>query len=66
MKYQLFNDTDGILASPSTFDSAEEAARAVAQLRRRFEEQGYYLTAHGTKIGPAEVRLTIVPAKRKH
>jgi len=63
MKYQLFNETDQIMASPSKFATKEKAAAYAETLRKRFIMQGYYLTAAGTRIRPEDLKLAIVPAE---
>ena len=60
--YHLFNETDQILAHPRKFASKNDAEAAAEKLRGRFKEQGYYLTAQGTRISPDEVRLVVIPA----
>ena len=60
MKYQLFNFTDGILASPRLFDSEEQAASA--RERWLMERAGSsYRTGSGTYIDPQQVILEIQP-----
>jgi|CXWL01.1.fsa_nt_gi hypothetical protein len=61
MKYQLFNETDQLLASQNIFDSEEKAKAYADTLRQRFLAQGYYLTTRGTRIRPEEVKLIVVP-----
>lgn len=62
MRFQLFNKTDEILASPETFASKEKAEACAQTLRQRFVAQGYYLTTHGTRIKPEDVKFVVLPA----
>jgi hypothetical protein len=61
MKFQVFNETDRILASPKTFATKEAAEACADELRRRFVAQGFYLTATGERIRPEDVRLVVLP-----
>lgn len=56
----VFNDTDGVMASPFEYGSIAEAKRFIKEFRARFKGQGYYLTAEGLRIPPKEVELRIV------
>jgi hypothetical protein len=58
--YQLFNETDGLPASPETFKTREQAEACAKRFRERFAVQGYYLTAGGERIPPREVRLVVI------
>ena len=62
MKYQLFNETDQLFASPEVFGTRKEATACANRLRQRFVAQGYYLAASGVRIRPDEVKFVIVPA----
>ena len=58
-RYQVFNHTDGVWASPFPM-TLEEAEAFVQEFPRRFLRQGYYLTAAGQRIRPEDVELEIV------
>ena len=60
--YQLFNETDGVFATPATFKTRKQAEACADKFRDRFGVQGYYLTAAGERIAPSEVVLRVVPA----
>lgn len=60
--YQLFNETDGVFASPETFLTRADAEVFADKFRNRFASQGYYLTAGGERIPPSAVVLRVVPA----
>jgi uncharacterized protein YcgL (UPF0745 family) len=60
--YQLFNETDQILAAPETFATKELAQVCADKLRKRFASQGFYLTVEGKRIPPESVKLVVVPA----
>lgn len=59
--YAIYNATDGVFGDPRTFETEAEAAAAASEFRERFRAQGYYKTADGFRIDPAEVELEIVP-----
>lgn len=61
--FLLWNDTDGVYASPDQFTTEAEAERFAAKFRARFAAQGYYLTADGLRISPADVELIAVPVE---
>ena len=59
MDYRVFNATDGVYASPDVFDTAG-AEEFCSQFRRKFKMiQGYYKTADGERIDPADVKLVL-------
>jgi len=60
----IFNRTDSIYFDPRTFATQAEAAAAAAaeDHRAAYATQGYYLTADGFRIDPADIELEIVPA----
>ncbi len=58
-RYRVVNHTDGILGSPLTFGSREDATAAMAQLRDLFRTRGYYLSAKGARISPDAVDLRV-------
>lgn len=60
--YQLWNDTDKILAAPDSFETKEQALECAKKLRKRFVVQGFYLSAEGRRIAPEDVRLLVIPA----
>jgi hypothetical protein len=55
-KYLIFNETDGIYASPEEFTN-EEADEFIKNFPERFERQGYYKTGDGRRIDPNQVVL---------
>ena len=55
----VFNETDGVVASPDKM-TLEEAQRFVQDFPLRYKAQGYYLTADGCRISPEDVRLAII------
>jgi hypothetical protein len=59
--YQLWNETDHILAAPDMFKTQEQALACADKLRKRFASQGFYLTAEGKRIAPEAVKLVVVP-----
>jgi hypothetical protein len=59
--YQLFNETDGVFASPDTFKTIAQAEAYAGKFRKRFTSQGYYLTAGGERIAPSDILLRVVP-----
>ena len=58
-KYQVYNETDGILASHARM-SLEQAQLFVKEFPEKFQSQGYYQTADGTSIDPKEVKLYLI------
>ena len=60
--YQLWNETDQILASPDVFETQLQARACAEILLKRFSVQGFYLTAEGKRIAPDAVKLVVVPA----
>ena len=61
--FKVWNETDGILASPGGFKTRQAAEVFIKTFRKRFEIQGYYQTAGGERITPAEVNLVVRPTK---
>lgn len=59
--YQLWNETDNILAAPDMFKTKEQALACADILRKRFASQGFYLTTEGKRIAPEAVRLVVRP-----
>lgn len=60
-RFMVLNRTDGVFVHPVAV-TLSSALRLVRQFPRRFERQGYYLTAAGKRIRPQDVSLSIVPA----
>jgi len=58
-RYQVFNHTDGIWASPTPM-TREEAEAFVREFPKRYERQGFYLTASRERIRPEDVELELV------
>ncbi len=59
--YQVFNETDGVFASPQTFKTIPQAEEYAKKFRERFAAQGYYLTARGERLAARDVRLVARP-----
>lgn len=60
-QFLVYNDTDGVFASPSSM-SLEEAYWFVKDFPKKYQGQGYYLTADGFRINPEDVVLVILEA----
>lgn len=60
--WMIFNSTDSVYFDPRTFATKEEAAAAAEDHRAAYATQGYYLTADGFRIDPADIEIEIVPA----
>lgn len=58
-RYRVYNRTDGVPAAPYSM-TREEAEEFVRLYPKRFEQQGYYLTASGHRISAESVELEIV------
>ena len=61
--FLLWNETDGVYASPEEFKTEGEAETYAREFRKRFAAQGYYKTADGTRISPEDIELVIEPVK---
>ncbi len=61
-EWMIFNSTDSVFFDPRTFATKEDAAAAAEDHRAAYATQGYYLTADGFRIDPADIELEIVPA----
>ena len=59
--FSLWNETDQVFASPDRFRTRKAATAYAASFRERYKPQGYYLTAGGYRISPADVELVILP-----
>ena len=59
---KVFNQTDGVFASPKTFPNDEAARLFIDEYLKTFIKQGFYLTASGDRIAPKDVQLFIQPA----
>ena len=57
--FLVFNNTDEVLAAPYLM-SRGEASKFIMAFPKRFNGQGYYLTACGVRISPEDVELVIV------
>ena len=57
--YTVFNQTDGIYATPDTFRTRRNAEKFIRSFRRRFIAQGFYLTFRRERIAIDEVQLEI-------
>lgn len=62
-RYQVFNHTDGVWASPFPM-TLEEAEEYVKGFPGRYERQGYYRTASGGRIRAEDVELEVVECDR--
>lgn len=60
--WMIYNSTDAVYFDPRTFATKETAAAATEDHRAAYATQGYYLTADGFRIDPADIELEIVPA----
>lgn len=58
-KWIVMNDTDGIQASQSVFTDRQSANDWMVEFPKRFYKQGYYKTAHGEKIHPDDIKLSV-------
>jgi hypothetical protein len=63
MKYLIFNQTDGIYASPIEFNTKEAAIRYTEKLRDKYRSQGYYLTSDRHRIPPEAIDYSIKKIK---
>lgn len=61
--FRVWNETDGIHASPNSFPSRASAQKFIDEFRKRFKIQGYYAAADGTRIPPDQVELEIISSK---
>jgi len=64
VKFQVFNATDGIPATPGSFTTIERAKRFIVEFRARFEASGY-LTSSCERIPASEIRLEIITSESK-
>lgn len=62
--YRLLNETDQIMAAPDVFKTKAQAEAHADKLRLRFVAQGYYLTADGRRVAPADVKLVVVHSSK--
>ena len=60
-EFIVMNQTDGIPAYPQTYKTRDAARKAIKAFRKRFEKQGFYKSAAGEEIKPADIKLEIVP-----
>ena len=60
--YLLWNEEDGLPASPDLFRTEEEARAYARAFRARYEHQGYYLAADWRRIAPEDIRLVVLAA----
>jgi hypothetical protein len=58
-RFSVFNRTDGIPASPNPM-TLQEAEAFVREFPKRYERQGYCLTATGERIPPESVNLVLL------
>lgn len=56
--FLVFNNTDEVLVAPYLM-SRDDANEFIMAFPKRFERQGYYLTACGVRIRPEDVELVI-------
>ena len=61
--YALWNETDNVYAAPESFKTKMEARAYARNFRKRFTQQGYYLTADRLRIKPSQVRLVVIEIK---
>lgn len=57
----VYNSTDGVLAWPGQLP-INQAREFIREFPKRYERQGYYLTATGERIQPQNVELTLLRA----
>lgn len=55
----IYNSTDGVLAWPGPLP-VDQAREFVRGFPKRYERQGYYLTATAERIPPENVRLVLL------
>ena len=62
-RFLVYNRTDAVLADPR-LRTRQEAEEFVRLFPKRFERQGYYLTATGLRIPAEDVELESVGERR--
>ena len=58
--YLLWNEEDGLPASPDLFRTETEAREYARAFRARYSRQGYYFAADGRRIAPKDIRLVVL------
>ena len=58
--FGVWNDTDGLFASPDAFKTRTAARAFIRKFRRRFDHQGYYLTFRRERIPVEDVSLLVI------
>ena len=58
--YLLWNEEDGLPASPNLFRTETEAREYARAFRARYSRQGYYFAADGRRIAPEDIRLVVL------
>lgn len=58
-KFDVWNGTDNIPATPILFDTKDEAESFCNDFRKRYEKQGYYRDNQWNKIAPEDIILII-------
>jgi hypothetical protein len=61
--FMLWNDEDSIPASRELFKTRADARAYARSFRRRFAQQGYYLTTDWRRVAPKDIQLTILTAE---
>jgi hypothetical protein len=61
--FLLWNETDGVYASPDEFKTEGEAGAYAREFRRRFAAQGYDNTSDSKRISPEDIELVVEPVK---
>jgi len=62
-RFMVLNATDGIYAHPKAVSRAE-GERLIANIRARFQRQGYYASVEG-HIPVAELKLELEPVEEE-
>lgn len=60
----VYNETDGVLAWPGPLPIGQ-AREFIREFAKRYEQQGYYLTAGGEQIPPESVQLVLLDLEFK-
>lgn len=61
-EFWVWNDTDGVSASPEPFVSRDDAVTFIAEYRERYRERGYQ-TSRGVRIAADAIELRITESE---
>jgi hypothetical protein len=61
--FLIWNDTDKLLATNTSFRTYKEAEDEIVRLRDSFRKQGYYRTNTWAKIAPEDIKYIIIEKK---